>query len=141
MPDLHPLVVHFPIGLLVAGLLFDLTGALIQHRELTRAGWWVQLCGTIMLPTAVVTGLLASERSPVSSLASTMLDFHQQMAFLVSALFAGLLFWRISTRTELPESSRVLFFLLYAGGVLALLIAAWAGGTLVYEYNFGRLGI
>ena len=137
MPDLHPFMVHFPIGLLTAGLLFDLTGAFLQQRELTRAGWWVQLCGTFMLPVVVATGLLAADRAPMPAAASPVFAFHQQMAFLIAALFAGLLLWRISTRTELPEKSRVLFFLLYGGGVITLLIAAWAGGRLVFEYGVG----
>jgi len=137
MPDPHPFLVHFPVGLLVAGLLFDLTGTLLAHRELTRAGWWVQLCGTITLAAAIATGVLAGQRASLPSGASPVFEFHQQMAFLVAALFAGLLFWRMSTRTELPERSRVMFFLLYGGGVLALLIAAWAGGRLVYEYGVG----
>ena len=39
MPDPHPFMVHFPVGLLVTGLLFDLTGTALAHRELVRAGW------------------------------------------------------------------------------------------------------
>lgn len=138
MPDLHPFVVHFPIGLLVAGLVFDLTGLALNHRELARTGWWVQLCGTIMLPVAIVTGLLARERSPLPSAASAVFDFHQQMAFLISVLFVGLLLWRISARTEIPATHKILFFLLYGAGIVVLLLTAWAGGRLVFEFAVGR---
>ena len=58
-------------------------------------------------------------------------------AFFVAALFAGLLFWRIGNRTELPEQSRILYLLLYSGGVITLLIVAWAGGRLVFEFGVG----
>jgi len=137
MPDPHPFMVHFPVGLLVTGLLFDLTGTALSHRELTRAGWWVQLSGTIMLAAAITTGMLAAQRSPPPQGATSVLDFHQQMAFFVTALFAGLLFWRIGNKTDLPERSRILYLLLYSGGVIALLIVAWAGGRLVFEFGVG----
>ena len=137
MPDLHPFVVHFPIGLLVAGFVFDLTGIVLKHRELARTGWWVQLGGTLMLPAAIVTGLLARERSPLPPAASAVFDVHQQMAVLVAVLFIGLLFWRISARTEIPTTSRILFLLLYGAGILALLLTAWAGGRLVVEFGLG----
>lgn len=137
MPDFHPFVIHFPVGLLVAALLFDLTGTVLNQRDLVRAGWWTQLCGTLVLPGAIITGLLAAERSLMPAAAAPVFQFHQQMAFLLSALFAGLILWRISARTEIPQKSRTLYFLLYTGAVIVLIITAGAGGRLVFEYGVG----
>lgn len=135
--DLHPLLVHYPIALLpVAGLL-ECVGIITRRDDFSRAAWWNQLLGTIGLGAAAFTGIRAGEMANLSGLALETLDRHQQMAFVLTGLFAGLLLWRLGTRTRLPARARWLYGLLYLAGVALLVAVAWYGGELVFRFGAG----
>jgi len=55
----HPLSVHFPIALLLAGTLFVIIGALLKRHGLTGNGYLLILLGTVGAWIAVFTGNLA----------------------------------------------------------------------------------
>jgi len=137
MPDLHPFLVHFPVGLLVASLAFEILGFSRRFNELIRAGWWTQLFGSIGIVLAVVSGLLAGNNLTLDPGAQGALDLHHQMTFASCAIFVVLLLWRISSRTEIPQRTRTAYLFLYVLGVILLLVGSWAGGVLVFEYGVG----
>ena len=62
---------------------------------------------------------------------------HQQIAFLVSALAATLLLWRVSSRTFIPSSMKFVYLGLTVILVILLWIGAWHGGELVYSFGVG----
>ncbi len=55
----HPVVVHFPIALLMIALLFDLLGARTRNRSLHAAAYYNIAAAALFAPVSVVTGLLA----------------------------------------------------------------------------------
>jgi uncharacterized membrane protein len=135
--NIHPLVVHFPIALLLAAALLEGIGILTRREEFSRAAWWNQLFGTIGLATAVLTGIRARDLASLSGDSLELFELHEQSAFLVAALFAGLLLWRLGTRTRVPANHRWLYFLLFAAGIVLLAGAAWFGGELVFRFGAG----
>jgi uncharacterized membrane protein len=138
MPPLHPLIVHFPIALLTAALLADAGARLFKTSGLSRAGWWSQLVGTIGLAAAVGSGLIAKESAGIqNAVAGSVLDAHQQWALWSLVLFAGLIFWRIAARTQLPANPRFVYWGLYCIAVVTLWLTAWHGGELVYGLGVG----
>jgi len=138
MPSLHPLIVHFPIALLTVGLLADVWARLFKTSDLSRAGWWSQLAGTIGLAAAVGSGLIAKESAGISDAsAASVLEGHEQWALWSMVIFAALLFWRIAARTRLPANPRYVYAGLYCIGLVALWLTAWHGGELVYGWGVG----
>jgi uncharacterized membrane protein len=137
MPNIHPLIVHFPIALLTIGIVFDVLGLLSKNNELSRVGWWMQVAGTFGLMAAVVTGLLAQQTVVISAAAHDAFEHHEQIAFIVSAVFAALLLWRIASRTQLPQRYRILFLLLFLFGLVVMWLGAWYGGEMVYRFGVG----
>lgn len=137
MPNIHPLLTHFPIALLTMSLVFDATGLLIHKDQLQRIGWWLQLTGTIGLFATVISGLLAVHLVSIPYAAGSTFESHQEMAFVVSALSALLLLWRISCRTIIPTKMRVLFVGLMVLMVVLMWVGAWFGGELVYSFGVG----
>ncbi len=137
MPNLHPFLVHFPIGLLTVSILFELLAKAFRHDELSRAGWWTQLAGSIGVLLAVLTGVLAKSTVNMPLHASEVVNAHQQMAFIIAVLFTLLLLWRIGARTRLPARNEILFLLIFALGVVALWVAASLGGEMVYRFGTG----
>jgi len=137
MPNIHPIIVHFPIALLIAAFVFDASGVVLRRDELTRVGWWCHAVGTIFLIAAVASGLFAKGNIVIDSAALATLDAHEQLAFLSSSTFVVLLFWRVGLKTKLPERMWLLFWGLYLLGVSAIILGAWYGGEMVFRFGLG----
>jgi uncharacterized membrane protein len=55
---LHPAVTHVPVGLVIGGFIFALTGAMLKRPSLTKSArncFWLAL---LFLPIAVLFGLM-----------------------------------------------------------------------------------
>jgi len=137
MPNIHPLLVHFPIALLTLSFLCEAAAVLFKREDLSAAGWWTQLTGTIGLAAAAVSGILAGNSVNIPPPAKPYLETHQELAFAVATAFALLLFWRFASRTKRPPGRDGLFLLLFAAGVIALWAGAWYGGEMVYRFGAG----
>ncbi|HTO93578.1 MAG TPA: DUF2231 domain-containing protein [Bacteroidota bacterium] len=137
MPNLHPLLTHFPVALLSFAILAEWAARGFAREELSRAGWWTQAAGSLALAAAAVTGLLASDDVTMLPGGRACLDVHEQIAFVACTVFAALLFWRIAARTKLPAGRETAYLLIFTAGVLTLLAAAWYGGELVFRFGAG----
>lgn len=137
MPPVHPLFVHFPIGILVLTFLLEALSLIMKREEFSRFGWWTQLAGSLGILFAISTGLLAERNAGIAPPALETFERHEQLAFLTSSLFALLLLWRIAARGKVPSNARRLYVFLLAIGLGALLATAWLGGELVFRFGTG----
>ena len=137
MPNLHPVLVHYPIALLSVSLFFAIVAHITGKDGVSRAAWWMQVTGTLGLAITVLTGILAQHSVTIASGARDTFDAHQQLAFLTSILFALLLYWGIVSRTKHPRRYPALYLLLFFLAVCTLLIGGWFGGELVYRFGTG----
>lgn len=139
MPNLHPLIVHFPIALFTVGFAVDILALAIRREEVSRYGWWTQLAGTLGLASAIVTGLLGEKSVVMSAPARSLFDVHEQVALVVAGVFAALVLWRASQRGRLPRSRETIYLLVYGAGLLGMWYGAWYGGELVYRFGVGTM--
>jgi uncharacterized membrane protein len=137
MPNVHPLLVHLPIAILLVAYIFDQLSTILKKEELERVGWWTQLAGTVGLAATVVSGLLAEASIIIPEAAQEHLETHEQLAFVAAGTFATLFLWRISSKTKLPPRYRAVYLSLFAAGVLVIWMGAWFGGEMVYRYGVG----
>lgn len=137
MPNPHPFFTHFPLALLTVGFFVDLAAVIGRKPDWSRYGWWNQVLGTIGLAGTVVTGLVAEAHVVINPEARSTFEIHEQLAFCSAALFAVLLFWRISSRAVVPRKHEVAFLLLYGAGIVALAAGALYGGEIVYTFGVG----
>jgi len=139
---IHPLVVHFPVALLIFGTLFWITG-LFWHKRfpfLRPAGRLMLLIGTIGAWTAVYTGNLADGEVARTLCDPTVAKDHQRFAYMVGYLFSAFIVieW-IFTKGFLPFINTrlvksALAILLIAGcGFLGYV--GHLGGKLVYQQS------
>ena len=141
MPPLHPILVHFPIGIILLSFIVELIARVTKRGEISRLAWWTQLAGGIALAGALGSGLISVRSLAIAESARAVFDTHQQLAFLTAACMAILLLWRFSRRGVLPSDAPAAYLLLYAFCVLALLTTGWFGGELVYGHGVGVGGI
>lgn len=146
---LHPLIIHFPIVLLLLSPLFIAIGAALRPpkgQPFMIAALLVLLLGTGSLFVAVATGEAAGELAERGGAVNTVLESHEALAEQTRLVFVGLsvlllglfalprLLHRQNTRlfsTILPLS----FLALYSVGILSLVNTAHAGGRLVHEFG------
>jgi uncharacterized membrane protein len=143
-PNIHPLVIHFPIVLLMTAAVVDLVDVAFERSPwLKAATTTLYVTGAISLIVAFVTGTQAGSTVLVPGMAYPVLKAHRQWALVtmtycivVAALRLALL------RGDGGRSRRRRVALLGIGLVSVFLIQQTAerGARLVYEFGTGIIG-
>ena len=137
MESLHPLIVHFPIALLLTALCLD-TLALVSRRPgLHRVALWNLCLGTVGAAAAVLTGLQAEDVAKHSFEIWQVIELHKRLG--ITTLILGLMTagWRLRYRDRLTPRSRTLTFFAMLAMTGTLAYGAHLGGRLVYEFGVG----
>lgn len=142
----HPLVVHFPIALLIVAPALVLLGLLLPSLRagIHLAALVLLLFGTLGALLAWATGEAASNLAQRTPELRAALDHHEHFAQLGTLLFAVLtllfvLLWlRYRSRRQAPLKglavSLYLLWLVAAAGAMSVLsVAGYFGGRMVHE--------
>lgn len=136
---LHPIIVHFPIALLVTGFLVELAGAILRRAWLTNAGLLFLVIGTLGTVAAARSGEAAEHEIVETEAIAPTLEEHEEGGkrtmwyFLALTAVRGTLAWR----RRFTPIVRWVFLLLWAAGLFLLAETAYHGGELVYEHGAG----
>ncbi len=145
---LHPLVVHFPIGLLAVAPLFIVLAMAwkSQARAMLLTACILVLLGTAAAFLAFSTGEAAeglAERVPG---AGEALERHEHLgedtrnmffvnSFVILAATGALWIWHAKIKTGLRVGAGVVLLALYAYPAVLLMNAGHTGGRLVHEFG------
>lgn len=145
---LHPLIIHFPIALLLVAPILILIGLMSPNkgRAFLGAALVLMILGTIASWVAVSTGEAAGELAERAAGAGAVLEQHEdlaettRMAFTgLTALFLVILFAPAIFRRQFPKKVllpvNLLFLILYGSAVVLLVNTAHQGGRLVHEFG------
>lgn len=148
MSGLHPLVIHFPIGLLLAApMLMFLSIVVRQHRLMWAcAAFAMMVMGTLAIYVAAWTGEMAEDGADFPDGIDTILNRHEQLAEISKYSFTGLAIafgiWLIwNRRRTVPIKhltfvvATIVYLMLYGGAALVLANTAHNGGRLVHEFG------
>jgi uncharacterized membrane protein len=143
---MHPLVVHFPIALLLVAPVLVALGAALKRGRGTffLSALVLMLIGTIGTYVALSTGEAGEGLAETVAGAEALLEQHEELAKTTAAiftgltvLFAGIVFGPPLLRRRLEggalAATLAAFFALYLVGAGALVNTAHAGGRLVHE--------
>lgn len=139
-PGWHPLIVHFPLALVVTAALALLAARLwpdeAQAARFGVVGTWNLCAGALGALFALGTGLAAVVHAHLSAAAHAAVSVHVKWA-VVAAFFSLLLaVWRgAGGRQDSRPSWVFLAMLLFAAG--ALVETGYRGGLNVYVYAIG----
>ena len=137
LQNIHPLIVHFPIALLMTAALMYWLGFLARREYWQWTGLWMLVLGAFGAMAAVGTGLYAAPGVMIApSVKAALLVYHKRIMISVLILSAALALWA-ATAPPLPARGRGVFLAMLV--LVAALIAEGAdyGGRMVYDYNAG----
>jgi len=146
--SIHPLIIHFPIALLLVSPLFMLIGIIRQPekgRPFLETAVVLLLLGTVTLFFAAESGEAAAELADQTPPVADLLRQHQQLAsdtrnlfVTLSVISIGVLMLPRLLSTDRVLFTRVLplsFLVFYAVGIIFLVNTADRGGRLVHEFG------
>lgn len=140
-PNLHPLVVHFPIVLLIAAASVDVVDAFFQRPAwLSTVATSLYLAGAGAAIAAYLTGAQAGSTVFLPGMAHPVLSGHRWWALLTTWYFGIVAVARVSAGLAgVPRTRSHRVWLLVAGlvGVVLLQQAADRGAQLVYRHGVG----
>jgi uncharacterized membrane protein len=141
-PNLHPLVVHFPIALLFAGFAVDVASLAIRRLEFGLRAAAVALYASGALGTAVayLTGNQAADTVTIPTEAIAAVNDHQDLALYTLIFFGIYAVGRVALLATVRSPRLVVrgpVALVALFGLFLLWETSSRGGRLVYEYGLG----
>ena len=139
LTHLHPMIVHFPIALLIVGFLSDIVGLTTKREFFSQVGFLMLVLGTLGLVAAYLSGEQAGEGITEAGALKQALETHEGSATLTLWLVSIAAGFRIALvlfkkyKGAIKMLSLTLFFL----GVLAIARTGYYGGELVFKHAAG----
>ncbi len=135
--NVHPLFVHFPIGLLVMSSLFYWAGVLAKNEGLIQAGRWTLYGGAVFGIISVVTGLQAANTVPHDDEVHRIMLLHQNLGYVILGLSVALSAWTLAVKSAIPARGKWIFLIASLTLTAVLTQQADLGGRMVYLKGVG----
>lgn len=130
---IHPILIVYPLGLLSAGVIFDVIYLVTGNQTWTNVSFWMIAAGIVGGLLAAVFGLIDYLAIPSGTRASRIGLVHGLTNVGVVVLF--LASWLL--RRDSPGVPPTIAFALSFIGVAGALLGGWLGGELVERLGVG----
>lgn len=137
MHPIHPMVVHFPIALLITSVAFDFLATRWRHKSFQDVGFYTLIAGLLGALAAVGTGAMAEEAVEGKGIPESVLEIHEALGYATLLFFIGLLALRLLMRWKLITERPALYLAMGVVGIVILSVAGYFGGSLVYDFGAG----
>lgn len=132
---LHPMLVHFPIALVMFGFIIELASIIIKKELcLPKLSLYLLVTGTLATVVTWLSGVLFT--SEMSGAAGSVKESHELFAFITMCLLIATSIIRLMITLGKKENSTLkwISFILYGIAAITVSITGFFGGTLVYNY-------
>jgi uncharacterized membrane protein len=140
VPGWHPMVVHFPLALVLIATPLLLAARLLRREAIASTaaivGTWNLCLGAIAAAFALATGLAALLDLDVSAAARQAIALHMKWAMFSTLALVLLAVWRGAGTVKGSRPSWVFIIVLLAA-TAALVVTGYRGGQNVYEFGVG----
>jgi len=135
LPNIHPLIVHFPIAFFVAFFFADLLGGLLANLAWRKFATTALYLGTISALLTVAAGMQAAYSVPHDDITHAIMLRHQGFGISVTVLAVLLSLRRYFASEDFLISPTYGHFALSALLILLLTLGADLGGFMVYQHG------
>ena len=132
---LHPMLVHFPIALVLFGFLADIASLLFKKEFcLSKTGFYLLMIGTLAAIVTWLSGFIFT--SDLSGAAGIRRETHELFATVTVILLIITSVFQIILMIKKAQTSglRWIVLALYGLAAVSVAITGLYGGTLVYVY-------
>ncbi len=137
----HPLLVHFPIALLVVASVVRLVHGIFRNNRFAQTilvfSWILLFLGVVSAWLAILAGEVAESIVRATLCQPDVLDHHQQLAYTTAIIFSCALVADIGLFWLKPSMLKSLLaavlLVLYLSGAVSLVFTGSFGGSLVYD--------
>lgn len=136
---IHPMIVHFPIALLIVGFLSDLLGLIIKKDFFSRTGYYLLILGTVGVVAAYLSGSSAGEGITEAGTLKQALETHENAGELTLwiMVFAALFRIALVFTKNYKGVFQLIGLLIFFVGVLSIARTGYYGGELVFKHAAG----
>lgn len=131
----HPILVHFPIALLVGSFVADGAYSLSSLPTLKHVGFWMLAMACVTGALTVLAGLFDMRRATLEEDVHVKVHHHMWVGIGLYAVIAALTAWRW---TFYADPGKFLPMVYLDAAFLAVALAGfqgWLGGDLVYKHG------
>jgi len=137
MPNIHPLIVHFPIALIIVIFILDFLGALVRNKSLFSAANILTIFAAAAAVVAVISGLMAEESVWHPDQAHELLELHETIGLAVLGLTLILLIFRPVVKKKKSRSLGWIAVLISLAAAILVGYEGYLGGEIVYKHGAG----
>lgn len=139
--QLHPIVDHFTIGLLIVAVLIDLVASAAPTRIWLRyTALLLLILGALAAGASYFTGDMEADRiwNALGPAARDVLKTHAELGEYLAITFGILAVWRILIQGfGFMAGSRAIYLIVAVVAIVTLGYSGHLGGVLVYDYGAG----
>jgi uncharacterized membrane protein len=125
----HPVIVHFPIALFIASVVFEILALWRKQPLFASVAYFNLIAAALSLPFTIASGLAAWHWQLEGATLKGNLRLHLVFA-LTTASIILLLSWKRSRLRSRGETPRAMYFALMTLGLLAISVTGHLGGFL-----------
>jgi len=104
--DFHTIINHFTLGLVNAGILFDLIGAISKSEGMKRFGWSAIRLGFAFCIVSLLTGFLSEGSVQIPNEAQSITSYHKVLAFLSAGLLLLGILLRVGSKAKFEDVNK-----------------------------------
>ena len=137
---LHGASVHFPLGLLLVAVAFDLCAILFKKDSWRTVGFWTFLLGALFTIPTALTGLSGANGwfkiEPYyveeGSKTANHLIQHRNLALIGGGLSLALSLWRVVAKDRLKGGAWILWLVLAVATAMVIGFVGFRGGGITH---------
>lgn len=136
---IHPMIVHFPIALLIVGFISDLISIFFKNSFFAKAGLFLLIFGTLGVVAAYITGNIEGDGLTETGPLKNAIEFHQDAALISLWIMVTTSVVRIAfiMMKKYEGAFKYLALFLFFIGVLSIARTGYYGGELVFKHAAG----
>jgi uncharacterized membrane protein len=139
-PNIHPLLVHFPIAILTLAVSVSLIEVFLIRDWISKSRLWLYIFGSLSAIVTVLSGRAAADSVSPPFSAEMTLSNHSDSAYIVLWYFLAFTMIQLVLPRFIKIDKtwvRIAYFLIACFGLSLLITTGDLGAKLVYKYGVG----
>jgi len=137
MPNIHPLIVHFPIALIIVIMIMDFLGVLSRRQSFISTANILTIFAAVGAAVAVVSGLIAEESVWRPGEANDLIELHETVGLAVLGMTLISLIFRLTVKKNKSGWPGWMAVILSLIASALVGYGGYIGGEMVYKYGTG----